>query len=213
MNGENLKIKPPRDTGKLHVETDVRKDSLPAQLLPTFRLRKILIPLDFSDGSKKALANEISFAPRLTTDLLSFVETPVPIPGSYDSHKRPPLPRVIDFSNCLRNWTRPSASRRTRNWGIRTSRSSGSVRPCVPKIINPQFLASVENYFLAPSTPVIGIKRLTGRLSWFGSPGPAVPPPGSESRRCVPTTCGRRAQRLVAHRRRSAICLVATTCA
>jgi hypothetical protein len=57
-----MKIKPTSKTRGVIVELGPEETQIPAQSLasaPAFRLRKILVPIDFSDCSKKALAYAI----------------------------------------------------------------------------------------------------------------------------------------------------------
>jgi universal stress protein A len=54
-----MKVKPSSKPGQVVVELDRKDESL---LLPAFRLKRILVPLDFSDCANKALQYAIPFA-------------------------------------------------------------------------------------------------------------------------------------------------------
>jgi universal stress protein A len=59
-----MKLKPSAKPGRLVVEVDAKDQQLLVESLaaPPFRLRKILVPVDFSECSKKALQYAVAFA-------------------------------------------------------------------------------------------------------------------------------------------------------
>jgi universal stress protein A len=73
-----MRIKPSSKTGGVLVELGPQESKIPAQLSPEpmFKLQKILVPVDFSDCSKKALQYAIPFAKQFGAelDLLHVVE-------------------------------------------------------------------------------------------------------------------------------------------
>jgi universal stress protein A len=77
-----MKIKPTSKTRGVVVELGPEESQIPAQSLATasvFKLRKILVPIDFSDCSKKALAYAIPFARQFGAELnLLHVVEPYP---------------------------------------------------------------------------------------------------------------------------------------
>lgn len=79
-----MKIKPTSKTGGVLVELGPQESQLPSpsfspEVLPAFRLKKILVPVDFSDCSKKALQYAIPFARQFGADLkLLHVVEPYP---------------------------------------------------------------------------------------------------------------------------------------
>jgi nucleotide-binding universal stress UspA family protein len=78
-----MKIKPTAKTGGVLVELAPEESQIPAQLVataPAFKLQKILVPVDFSDCSKKALQYAIPFAKQFGAELLLLhVVEPYPI--------------------------------------------------------------------------------------------------------------------------------------
>ncbi len=86
-----MKIKPTSKTGGVVVELDPEETQIPAQSIaaaPVLKLQKILVPVDFSDCSKKALQYAIPFAKQFGAELiLLHVVEPYPIVpemASYD---------------------------------------------------------------------------------------------------------------------------------
>jgi universal stress protein A len=77
-----MKIRPTSNTRGVLVELGPEETQIPAQSLaapPVFRLRKILVPIDFSDCSKKALDYAIPFARQFGAELnLLHVVEPYP---------------------------------------------------------------------------------------------------------------------------------------
>lgn len=72
-----MKFKPTDKLGGLTVELEPQESQLPpipaaepGGVLPVFRLKKILVPVDFSDCSKKALAYAIPFAKQFNAELI-----------------------------------------------------------------------------------------------------------------------------------------------
>ena len=87
-----MKIKPTSNAGGVLVELAPGETQIPAQsmaTMPGFRLKRILVPLDFSDCSKKALEYAIPFAKHFGAELnlLHVVEPYPPVPEmvAYDS--------------------------------------------------------------------------------------------------------------------------------
>jgi len=78
-----MKIKPTSKTGGVLVELDAEETQIPAQLIaaaPVLKLQKILVPVDFSDCSKKALQYAIPFAKQFGAQMvLLHVVEPYPI--------------------------------------------------------------------------------------------------------------------------------------
>src|SRR5262249_5287841 len=78
-----MKIKPTSKNRGVLVELGPKESQMPAQSLstaPAFRLKKILVPLDFSDCSKKALQYAIAFARQFGAELtLLHVVEPYPV--------------------------------------------------------------------------------------------------------------------------------------
>lgn len=78
--GQIMKIKPTTKRGGVIVELDRRDDQLltkgARETNPVFRLKRILVPLDFSDSSKKALSYARPFAEQFGAEvtLLHVVE-------------------------------------------------------------------------------------------------------------------------------------------
>jgi universal stress protein A len=75
-----MKIKPTHKRGGVTVELGPNEARLPADTL--FRLKRILVPVDFSDCSKKALAYALPFAKQFDAEIvLTHVVQPfVPVP-------------------------------------------------------------------------------------------------------------------------------------
>jgi universal stress protein A len=67
-----MKIKPASKSGGVLVELSSQESQVPAQALavaPAFKIEKILVPVDFSDCSKKALEYAIPFAKQFGAEL------------------------------------------------------------------------------------------------------------------------------------------------
>ena len=77
-----MKIKPSRKPGKVVLEMGADEAQLPATVLPELKLKRILVPVDFSEPSRKALHYAISFAKQFNAEilLLHSVELPPPPP-------------------------------------------------------------------------------------------------------------------------------------
>jgi universal stress protein A len=70
--GITMKIKPTSNTGGVLVELRPEETQLPAQSVataPEFKLKTILVPMDFSDCSKKALQYACPFAKQFGAEL------------------------------------------------------------------------------------------------------------------------------------------------
>lgn len=81
-----MKFKPSKDGKKLSVELDAAEPIPVGTLSPAFNLNRILVPIDFSECSRKALTYALSFARQFgaSIELIYVVETPPPIPGLMD---------------------------------------------------------------------------------------------------------------------------------
>jgi len=78
-----MKVKPTPKNGGVLVELRPEETQIPAQAVstePAFKLQKILVPVDFSDCSKKALQYAIPFAKQFGAELiLVHVVEPYPL--------------------------------------------------------------------------------------------------------------------------------------
>ena len=63
-------VKPASKSGGVLVELGPQEKQLPTEALPEFKLKRILVPLDFSDCSKKALQYAIPFAKQFNAELM-----------------------------------------------------------------------------------------------------------------------------------------------
>src|SRR4051794_14436625 len=74
-----MKFKPAKE-GKIVVEMNRGEAQLPAVALPELQIKKILVPVDFSASSQKALAYASAFARQFSAELLllNVVEVVVP---------------------------------------------------------------------------------------------------------------------------------------
>jgi universal stress protein A len=74
-----MKFKP-TNRGGVVVEMGPQEEQMPAQPAAVFRLRKILVPVDFSEHSRKALEYAIAFAKQFGAELnLVHVVRPYPV--------------------------------------------------------------------------------------------------------------------------------------
>jgi universal stress protein A len=74
-----MRVKPTSKAGGVLVELGPRERQIPAAS-PAFKLQNILVPVDFSDCSKKALQYAVAFAKQFGAELnLLYVEEPYPI--------------------------------------------------------------------------------------------------------------------------------------
>jgi nucleotide-binding universal stress UspA family protein len=74
-----MRVKPVSRTGGALTEPAPYDNQLPAESVPQFKLKKILVPIDFSECSKKALQYAIPFAKQFKADLeLLHVVVPYP---------------------------------------------------------------------------------------------------------------------------------------
>jgi len=81
-----MKVKPGRRTGKVVLELGRRDEQLlAASAAPEFKIKRILVPIDFSECSKKALRYALALARQhsATLDLLYVVPTPPYGAGEY----------------------------------------------------------------------------------------------------------------------------------
>jgi nucleotide-binding universal stress UspA family protein len=85
-----MKTKPDDKAGGVVVGLTAKETQLPARESddadtpsPVFRLKKIFVPMDFSNGSKKALQYAIPFARQFGAELILFhvIAPYVPVPG------------------------------------------------------------------------------------------------------------------------------------
>jgi hypothetical protein len=73
MKGTVMKFKPSPKTGAVSVELGVDEIQIPAHLMPAvpmFKLQRILVPVDFSDCSSKALQYAVPFAKQFGAALI-----------------------------------------------------------------------------------------------------------------------------------------------
>jgi nucleotide-binding universal stress UspA family protein len=84
-----MKIRPARKSGKVVIELDRKEPQLPAResgpavaALPVFKLKKILVPIDFSECSRKALTYAVPMAKQFDAVivLLFVVQVHYPVP-------------------------------------------------------------------------------------------------------------------------------------
>src|SRR6266478_399115 len=77
-----MKINAAPRSGSVVVEVEPRGADLPPMAVPEIKLKKILLPIDFSDCSQKALQYAISFASQFQSELLLLhvMETVYPPP-------------------------------------------------------------------------------------------------------------------------------------
>jgi nucleotide-binding universal stress UspA family protein len=77
-----MKLKAGRRAGRLVLETGKGEFALPPIALPELRLKRILLPVDFSEASRKALHYAVSFAKQFNSEvLLLHVVEVVPMEG------------------------------------------------------------------------------------------------------------------------------------
>jgi len=78
-----MKIRAARRSQNVVLEMEPRNSTLPPISLPEVNLKKILVPIDFSEPSKKAMQYAVSFAKQFNAELLLLhvIEfTPLPAP-------------------------------------------------------------------------------------------------------------------------------------
>jgi universal stress protein A len=77
-----MTVKPASKNGGVFVELGPTEKQLPSESIPQFKLKKILVPLDFSDCSKKALEYAIPYARQFDAELvlLNVIEPYPPVP-------------------------------------------------------------------------------------------------------------------------------------
>ena len=78
-----MKFKPSAKTGQVTLELEAREAELPPVPLPEVNLKKILVPIDFSESSRKALHYAMSLAKQFHAEilLLHVVEIVTPSPA------------------------------------------------------------------------------------------------------------------------------------
>ena len=79
-----MKVKAAPSSSKVVIEMSPGDSSMPSAALPEVRLKKILVPVDFSEPSRKALVYATSFAKQFNAELLlfhavPFITTPAPM--------------------------------------------------------------------------------------------------------------------------------------
>ena len=105
-----MKIRAARHSHDVIFEIEPRNGSLPPISLPEVNLKKILVPIDFSEPSRKAMQYALSFARQFNAELLLLhvVEfTPLTDPA-------PPLPVLQD--EMTRVTMHESAAKRLAEW-------------------------------------------------------------------------------------------------
>ena len=77
-----MRVKPASKNGGVFVELGPMEQQLPAEAQTQFKLKKILVPVDFSDCSIKALEYAIPFAKQFDAELvlLNVIEPYPPVP-------------------------------------------------------------------------------------------------------------------------------------
>lgn len=77
-----MKVKPSSRSGSVVVELNTGEEQFPPSTLPEIKLKTILVPVDFSESSRKALHYAVSFARQFNAEilLLHSVELPSPPP-------------------------------------------------------------------------------------------------------------------------------------
>jgi nucleotide-binding universal stress UspA family protein len=77
-----MRVKTERRSKRFVVEMSPQERSLPPVSLPELALKRILLPVDFSDSSRKAMQYAVSFARQFNAEvlLLHVVETAAPVP-------------------------------------------------------------------------------------------------------------------------------------
>src|SRR5882724_5268064 len=71
-----MKVKAAAGASNVVIEMSPNDSSLPTTPVPELRLKKILVPVDFSEPSRKALAYATSFAKQFNAELLLFHAVP-----------------------------------------------------------------------------------------------------------------------------------------
>jgi universal stress protein A len=95
-----MKIKPTRKRGRVVVEVDRQDESLLARGTDLFALRKIVVPIDFSECSRKALQYAVPLARQFQAALLLVYVMPVHYyVGSEFGPVDVPLPEAELFQN------------------------------------------------------------------------------------------------------------------
>jgi len=81
-----MRFKPSENQGRLAIQLESDEKELPPIPLPEIQLHKILVPIDFSECSKKALAyaNALARQFQASVHLLHVQGTPTPIPAIID---------------------------------------------------------------------------------------------------------------------------------
>jgi nucleotide-binding universal stress UspA family protein len=92
---------------KIVVEMDRRSPALPPIALPEFRLRRILVPVDFSECSLKALEYAVSFAKQFSAEVM-LLHVVVAIP--------PPPQMLVLEAETLRGKYYEEAAKRLSEW-------------------------------------------------------------------------------------------------
>jgi len=72
-----MKVKAAPHSSNVVIEMRPSDSSMPATPLPELRLKKILVPVDFSEPSRKAMAYATSFAKQFNAELLLFHAVPI----------------------------------------------------------------------------------------------------------------------------------------
>ncbi len=65
-----MRVKPAFKDGGVLVELGPKEKQLPTEPVPRFKLKRILVPLDFSDCSKKALQYAVPFAKQFNAEVV-----------------------------------------------------------------------------------------------------------------------------------------------
>src|SRR5437868_7109864 len=80
-----MKVRPSEKAGSVVVELGLGESSLPGSS-EELHIKHVLVPIDFSESSRKAVRYAVSFAKQFRSELLLIhvLQTPTPIPGVMD---------------------------------------------------------------------------------------------------------------------------------
>jgi nucleotide-binding universal stress UspA family protein len=123
-----MKVKPSSKSGSVVLELDEDVAQLPAKTLPEVKLRRILVPVDFSEPSRKALNYAVSFAKLFKAEvlLLHAVEPPSTPPET-----------ILTDSNLVNADVEKAAKKRLTEWSKEVELRT-AVRATV-RVGNPHF--------------------------------------------------------------------------
>lgn len=124
-----MKLRTARRTGKVVLELEGSETGLPASTLPELRLHRILVPIDFSECSRKALQYAASFARQFQAELmlLHVVELPV-VTGLPAEPMLPEMEAPEDTAAELGAWAKQS--------GVAGAKAVVSTGPAYAEIVD-----------------------------------------------------------------------------